>query len=237
MRLGTALLFLLLLLLGLFGAWQLARSRHFQLFGDLVDRVDTDQKVVALTFDDGPSPGYTQALLKTLAAQGVKASFFLVGSAIEAHPLEAKLIAKAGHQLGNHSYSHQRMVLMSPAAVKEELERTNALIRQAGYQGPIYFRPPYGKKLWVLPWFLARHDILSVTWDLEPDSHPKVAGNSAAIARYVVDHARPGSIILLHVMFGSRQASMAAVPAIIQGLKAKGYRFVTLKELVALRKS
>ncbi|EKE77171.1 polysaccharide deacetylase family protein [Gallaecimonas xiamenensis] len=231
----SVVLGLIALLVVLLGTWQLVNSRQVQLFGELVNRVDTDQKVIALTFDDGPAPGNTEAVLTMLAAEDVKATFFLVGSAMELHPRETMLIANAGHEIGNHSYSHQRMVLMSPGAVREELERTDALIRQSGYQGPILFRPPYGKKFVMLPWYLSHRDMTSVTWDLEPESHGDIAGNSQAITRYVLDKAKPGSILLLHVMFRSRQASLDAVPGIIEGLKAKGYRLVTVSELLALR--
>ena len=127
------------------------------------------------------------------------------------------------------------MLLMSPAAVASEIEQTDAAIRSAGYQGNILLRPPYGKKLLVLPWYLAQQNRTTIMWDLEPETDPKLASDAQAMAAYVINNAKPGSIVLLHVMYPSRQASREALPVIIEGLKQKGYRFVTVNELLALR--
>lgn len=231
------LLILLLIVLGLALIWQLSRSRTTQLFGDIVNRVNTTEKVVALTFDDGPMPTQTQMILRILKENDVKASFFLVGEAVRAHPEETEMIIQAGHEVGNHSYTHQKMVLKSPAFVSLELKKTEDALRKAGAEGPIHFRPPYGRKLAVLPYYLWKNDILSVTWDVEPESYSQTSKNSLKISQHVVNSVKPGSIVLLHVMFNSREASMNAVPEIIQELKVKGYRFVTVSELLEYHES
>ncbi|MCA2012530.1 polysaccharide deacetylase family protein [Cereibacter sphaeroides] len=226
------LLILVLLLAALSaGLWQLSRSRSYQLFGTLVTRVETDQPLVALTFDDGPTEGQTAALLGVLAGRGVRATFFLTGREIEAHPAEAAALSAAGHQLGNHSFSHQRMVLVRPSVVETELARTDAALRTAGETGPLHFRPPYGKRLFVLPWVLAEQNRLTILWDVEPDSDPNAGPER--IARAAIEQARPGSIILLHALYPSRAATREALPAIIDGLRARGFRLVTLNELLA----
>jgi len=230
----AAVLALLSLPLLLVGTWKYARSPSHQLFGALVNRVDTDSKVVALTFDDGPSEEYTAEILKILRDNDVKATFFLVGKAIQSNPAAAQSIVEAGHQIGNHSFTHSRMLLKSPDFVKQEIEATTGLIRSAGYRGAITFRPPYGKKLFTLPYYLASRDITSVTWDVAPDSVLPLNASPEDIARNAVANIRPGSIILMHVMFESRRNSMAAVPEIILALKQKGYRFVTVSQLLAL---
>lgn len=107
--------------------------------------------MVALTFDDGPTKNGDQ-LISLLAKYNVKATFFLIGKEIETYPDGAIRIVQAGHQIGNHTYSHNRMVLKRPSYIKEEIERTDQLIRQAGYKGEIDFRPPNGKKLIGLPY-------------------------------------------------------------------------------------
>ena len=221
------------LLATLYGIWQLSSARSFQLFGGLIHRVNTNEKVIALTFDDGPSKRYTDQVLAILAAEQVTATFFVTGKETKQNLFQARQLLAAGHQLGNHSYSHPRMLLMSPAAVASEIEQTDAAIRSAGYQGDILFRPPYGKKLLVLPWYLAEHNRLTIMWDLEPETDPKLASDAQAMAAYVINNAKPGSIVLLHVMYQSRQASREALPVIIEGLKQKGYRFVTVSELLA----
>lgn len=211
------------------GYW-VSKSRSFALAGQLVDRVDTPAKVVALTFDDGPT-GYTPEVLRMLGDAGIKATFYLTGAELSAARQYGAAIAAAGHEIGNHSYTHRRMVLMSPGTVADEIERTDGMIRATGYQGPITFRPPYGKKLWTLPRYLATHDRTMVTWDVEPDSATET--NADAIVAETGAQVRPGSIILLHAMYDSRTASRAAVPRIIDELRSAGYRFVTVSELLA----
>src|SRR4029077_13079541 len=102
-----------------------------QLFGDVFDRARTQERVLALTFDDGPREPDTRALLDVLDRERVRATFFMVGRAIERHPELAKDVVRRGHQVGNHSYSHARMVLVSTAFCREEITRTDALLRQA----------------------------------------------------------------------------------------------------------
>ena len=92
------------------GAWQLSKSRSYQLFGKLVTRIDTADSVVALTFDDGPNPVYTDSVLAILADSNVHATFFVVGGELAKHRDVGRRIVAAGHELGNHSYSHQRLI-------------------------------------------------------------------------------------------------------------------------------
>jgi chitin deacetylase len=226
---------LLLVLVSAVVLWQISRSRTFQFFGRLVPRVETSQKIVALTFDDGPTPYATTQVLATLEQEHVRATFFVIGGELEQHITEGKKIVAAGHELGNHTYSHERMVLVTPSFVRQEIERTDQLIRDAGYQGEIYFRPPYAKKLFALPYYLSRTGRTSITWDVEPDSFPEIAAKSDKIVAYVLSTTRPGSIIILHVMYPSRIESMKAVPKIIEGLKAQGYSFKTVSELLAIK--
>ena len=208
--------------------WRLAKSRTIQLFGSVVSRVETKQKVVALTFDDGPTQRGIDNLLPLLQRHGVKATFFVIGHELQERPELGRRIVEAGHELANHSYSHDRMILKSPRFIESELKKTDQLIRQAGEREPIDFRPPFGKKLIVLPYQLAHEGRPSIMWDLEPDTDRNESG---AIVDDVVTHVRPGSIILLHVMYGNRDASLAAVEPIIVALQQKGYSFATVREL------
>jgi peptidoglycan/xylan/chitin deacetylase (PgdA/CDA1 family) len=221
------------LVAGGYGLRELANARRFQLFGDLVARVDTSERVVALTFDDGPMAGSTEAVLAALARHRVKATFFLVGESIEAHPDQARAIAAAGHQIGNHSHSHQRMVFKSPSFIRSEVERADAAIASTGYRGEVVFRPPFGKKLVYLPCYLGRRGVPTIMWDVEPDSD--LHASAEEIVRRTVDQVRPGSIILLHVMVPARAESLRAVEPIVVELTRRGYRFVTVSELLALR--
>jgi chitin deacetylase len=217
------------------GAWRLSKSTTYQLAGDIVHRVETSTRAVALTLDDGPSPEATDAILAILREKGVKATFFLMGAELEKHPELGRKIAGEGHELGNHSYSHTRMVLKTPWFIREEIERTDRLIRDTGYSGPIHFRPPFGKKLLLLPLYLSRNRRTTITWDVAPDSDPAVPADAEKIALHALDRARPGSIILLHVMYSNRIHSTAAVGPIIDGLRARDFEFRTVSGLMSLR--
>jgi chitin deacetylase len=185
-----------------------------------------------LTFDDGPTRGPLENIIEVLGARGVRATFFVTGAELAAAPDAGRRLVAAGHELGNHTYSHERMVFRTPGFVRQEIARTDALIRASGHAGEIYFRPPFAYKLVVLPWILRRSGLTTVTWDVEPDSHPQVAASAAAIVAHVIERVRPGSIILLHVWYASRRTSRDAVPGIIDALHRKGYRFVTIGELL-----
>lgn len=233
----TAIVFagLLAVFLALYGIWQLSRSRDFQLFGEIVPRVETSEKVVALTFDDGPTPEYTDGVLDVLQERGVKATFFLMGVDAEKHPDQVRALIADGHELGNHTYTHPDMTLASVDKAKDEVERTDAALRSAGYSGEIHFRPPFGKKLIGLPLYLSDHDRKTITWDVEPESFKEIAADPKLITEHVLEKTRPGSIIILHVMYKARETSRQALPEVIDGLQARGFRFVTVSELLAMR--
>jgi peptidoglycan-N-acetylglucosamine deacetylase len=213
-------------------SFQISKSRTFQFFGEIIPRINTPQKIVALTFDDGPTPGPTEEILSILNEEGVKATFFVIGADLEKNLEEGRKIVAAGHELGNHTYSHQRMVLKTPSFIESEIERTDQLIRQAGYQSTIHFRPPFGKKLILLPYFLSRTSRKTITWDVEPDSYPEIAADSTKIVGHVMEKVTPGSIVLLHVMYKSRVESLKAVKGIITGLKGQGYSFKTVSQML-----
>ncbi|WP_028935924.1 polysaccharide deacetylase family protein [Pseudonocardia spinosispora] len=217
------------------GLWWVTNARGFQLFGDLVDRVDTADKVVALTFDDGPAPAGTQPLLDVVASRRVPATFYLIGSDLRRNPELGARIAAAGHEIGNHTYSHRRMVFVSGDVVASEIERTDELIRRTGYRGDITFRPPNGKKFYALPHYLGAHHRLTVTWDVEPNSDPETDAHASAIVEWAATRVRPGSIILLHGMYPSREQTRLAVGPLIDRLHADGYRFVTVSDLLGHR--
>ncbi len=233
MRVQSHFMFMLVLVLfSIAAVWRLSSVPDFQLFGEIKHRATIDEKLVALTFDDGPTPEKTEHILRILQDEAIPATFFLTGREVKKHPELLRQILAAGHQVGNHSFNHQRLIFKSPAYISKEIESTDELLRQHGVDGVIYFRPPYGKKLVLLPWYLMKHHRVSVTWDVAPENFPKIAKDPFALADHTVKHTKPGSIILLHVMYDSRSATMQAVPDIIRRLKAQGYRFVTVHELL-----
>ncbi len=219
----------------LYSLFKISKSRTFQFFGEIVARVETDKKIVALTFDDAPT-AHSDEVLEILAEKDVVATFYVVGQNIEKYPQEAENIVEAGQELGNHSYSHQRFLLKPLSFVELEIEKTNQLIREVGYEDEITFRPPYGKKLFLLPWYLSKHDIKTIMVDVEAETYMSKLETDEGKVNFLVDHTlektKPGSIILLHPFCESCKTSRDAIGPIVDGLQAKGYRFVTVSELL-----
>jgi len=218
------------------GLRALARSRTYQLFGRPISRVVTSDSVVALTFDDGPTDARVDSVLRILESRNVRATFFLIGGAIASAPGAARAIAASGHELGNHTYTHRHMVFKTVGTYRGEVERTDSLLRAAGARDPIFFRPPYGYKLIGLPYVLWRTSRTTVTWDVEPESYPQVARSADRIVRHVLDRVHPGSIILLHPWYPAGAPTRAALPVLIDSLRARGYRIATVNELISRRR-
>lgn len=223
---------ILLVIAVILGLWQLSNARSFQFFGEIVAEITCSDSIVALTFDDGLCSLYTDEVLAILREKEVKATFFVTGLWTEKNIDIARRIVAEGHELGNHSYSHTSLVLKGLALIREEIERTDAAIRNAGHQGNIYFRPPYGKKLFMLPWYLTRSNRTTVMWSVEPELYREVAKDANRITTHVLEHVQPGAIILMHLMYDSRRESRKALPLIIDSLRERGYEFLTISELI-----
>jgi peptidoglycan-N-acetylglucosamine deacetylase len=213
------------------GLREVVNSSTFQLFGDYVARVDTEEKVVAVTFDDGPNPVHTPQVLAVLDQQEVKATFFMMGRNVERYPDVAREVLRRGHEIGNHSYSHPKLVLMSPRRVRQEIERTDTLLRGIGVSGEIHFRPPHASKFIILPYVLVQMKKLSVLGDVDPEEWK---GHSASVMTdSILRQVRPGSIIGLHDPLGAR--TLRTLQNILPALASRGYRFETVSALVRRR--
>lgn len=221
---------LLLLCLLLFGSYELMNARSYQLFGNITNSIETDEKVVALTFDDGPTKNVEQ-VLHLLEQYNAKATFFLIGQDIEKFPEETKAIIEADHQVGNHTFSHARMIFKSPTFIKEEIDKTDELIHEAGYKGEIDFRPPNGKKLVFLPYYLKQQEKETITWNIEPDTFFTTPEEKID---YVLEAIHPGSIILLHPMYDQSGDELQVIEEILKALTKEGYRFITVDDLQTL---
>lgn len=216
----------------LWGTWQIARTSRFQLLGDWVRHVPVEEPLLALSFDDGPHPIYTEQILALLEAHDARASFFMVGEQVAKHPEVARAVLDAGHEIGNHSWSHERMLLRSPGWMREEIAATDGALRTVGVRGTIHFRPPFGKKLLVLPWVLSRQDRLSVLFDVIPNPPDYLEGDPELIAADIQARARPGSIVVLHDGGGERRETVEATRLVLERMGAEGWRFVTVSELL-----
>lgn len=213
----------------LFGLNSVSKAPCFQLIGDLTCRVETGDKVVALSFDDGPTPAGVAAILPVLDRYDAEATFFLIGGDLQRYPEAARDILAAGHELGNHTYSHKRNVGRSRAFYRDEIGKTERLLHEAGSDTGL-FRPPYGRKLVGLPQEVERAGLKTITWDVadQADLFPE----PAAYAKDIVDRVRPGSIILIHAMYRSNTTAREALPIILAELRNRGYDIVTVSELM-----
>ncbi|HEX5181641.1 MAG TPA: polysaccharide deacetylase family protein [Allosphingosinicella sp.] len=223
---------LVLLLLG-YSLLRLADARCFALTGEAICHVETDAPVVALSLDDGPTPQGVATATAALRRAGAHATFFLIGSAVEQHPELVRQILADGNEVGNHSYSHVRMIGRPSAFYDAEIGRTDTALRRAGVAAPNLFRPPYAKKLIGLPRAVARHGYKMILWDVED---PRGARDPADYAARIVRQARPGSIVLMHLMYSHNGNARAALPLVLRGLQARGFKVVTVGELLKLRR-
>lgn len=186
----------------------------------------TGNKVIALTFDDGPGP-HTAHLLDILDQYGAKATFFLIGSKVSGQASIVRSIQARGHQLGNHSWSHPELPKLPVDQIASEIDRTNEAIRQATGITPSILRPPYGAVNGVVLEQLRLRGMSSILWSV--DTRDWADRNSQIVCSRAVAGARPGAIILMHDI---HQTSVGAVPCILSALKQQGYSFVTVQGLL-----
>jgi peptidoglycan/xylan/chitin deacetylase (PgdA/CDA1 family) len=209
--------------------WQVSKARCFTLVGSVTCRVDTAEPVIALSFDDGPTEEGVRYALAELGRSRVKATFFLTGREVQERPRLVRDLVAAGHEVANHSYSHEQMVARAPSFYEREIALTHSLIEAAGAEGATLFRPPYGKKLIGLPRAVERQGYRIIMWDVEDPADTK---DAQAYATRIVSQARPGSIILMHIMYDSNGVARAALPLVIEGLRTKNFKITTVGQLL-----
>lgn len=183
-----------------------------------------DVKRIALTFDDGPHPYYTQQLLDGLKEREVKASFFVTGEHALLHPDIIERMAEEGHLIGNHTYSHMQLNAGNREEFKEELLKTNEIITGITGKEVIYVRPPYGS--WDKK-FETEINMFPVLWSVDPLDW--CSDNVACITNNVTAKVEENDIILMHDYYAS---SVTAALKIIDELQARGYVFVTVEEIL-----
>lgn len=227
-RLTLAAIVLAALLALLYALFEISRATCWQLVGTPVCQVATQEKLVALSFDDGPTPQGVDAVLPVLAAHDARATFFLIGNDLARNAGQARRLLTAGHELGNHSYTHGRMWGLFPGAYEDEIRRTDALLRAEGAT-PAFFRPPYGKRLTGLPIAVERTGYRTIMWSFED---PMTETDPRRYADTILAQVRPGAVVIMHVMYRGNQVARDALPLILEGLKARGYRAVTVGELL-----
>lgn len=190
--------------------------------------IRVDGPFIAMTFDDGPSRTLTPKLLDLLAARQIKATFFVIGQNVAEYPEVIARAVRDGHEIGSHTWSHPNLGRMSDDAVRLQLKRTeDAIVRAAGVR-PTLLRPPYGsitprQKRWI-------HDQFGyqiVMWDVDPLDWRRPG--PITVCNRIVKETRPGSIVLSHDIHAG---TIEAMPATLNQLMARGFKFVTVSELI-----
>ncbi|MBD2436564.1 polysaccharide deacetylase family protein [Nostoc sp. FACHB-110] len=190
-------------------------------------------KVIALTFDDGPGPKNTAQVLEILKKNHIKATFFLVGEMVSFYPQIVKQIAADGHVLGNHTWHHWYR-RMDVATAASEINRTADIIYKLTGVKTTLFRPPGGFLHNGLVDYAKSQNYAIMMWsDESGDSQRR--GQAASLIKNVEKNAKPGGIVLMHDGGGNRSRSVKALPQIIADLRAKGYKFVTIPELLEMQ--
>jgi len=242
-----ALVALVLLAAGIFAAYEVVENPANQLFGRTLVNGPPDRHVVALTYDDGPNPPYTDRILEVLRAEHVRATFFVVGRAVVAYPAVVKREAADGNAIGNHTWSHGHLVLYDAGGLRRTLERTDAAIYAATNQHTRIMRPPFGSRDWLVLDEVRKLGYTPVMWSV-PLANDWEYPPAHTIASRVLRYAHDGAIIALHdgnrgIVCSSahvaprtcdRSADVEATRLIVETLKREGYRFVTIPELLRM---
>lgn len=200
-------------------------------YPDVVFRVDTDKKLVALTFDDGPHPYFTPMLLEVLSQERAPATFFLLGRQVEKYPRIAARIVREGHELGNHGYSHRAMRFLSWKDIYREIRKTERLVAYHVGVKTTLFRPPYGE---IVPMIVNVNRYAGyklIRWSIDPKDWDQ-SRNAATIAEHVLTAVKPGDVLLFHDGGRNQEEAIQAVRQIIRVLKKQGYQFVTVSQLL-----
>lgn len=211
---------------------------YFSYFDPALDlyfeKINTTEKMVALTFDDGPSKEYTERILDLLKKHDIKATFFVLGRNVEKLPHIFKRTYEEGHEIGNHTWTHPKLKYLWPSEIISEIEKTDQIIRNFGYLDPIHFRSPYLKIPIHLPWVLKRIKKFNILCDIDPRDHkvPSVKD----IVKTIMSELRPGSIILMHDANADKNNTVKSLDLFIPAVKKMGYKFVTVDQLLRFHK-
>lgn len=196
----------------------------------------TDQKVVALTFDDGPDSVYTPQIMDVLKEHKIKATFFLIGNRAELFPEVIKRMVKEGHVVGNHTMNHPDILKLNQAQTEKEImDCEQVLAKYTGYNTAL-FRSPYGSLDPDKVRFIKKQGYKIIAWNV--DSLDWKSLSAEQVKYNILDNVREGSIILQHSSGGKEEnleGTVAALPEIIEILRGEGYKFVTVPELLDIR--
>ncbi len=220
------------------GAYNYAAHPNMQNWKDqklVITDVKTKQKVVSLTFDDGPDPKNTPAVLDVLKKHHTAATFFLVGSRAETNPALVKRMASEGHEIGNHSMSHADYNGKNIEFIRNDIKQCNDVIYKICKQRPELYRPPGGYLSYDLVALTQKEKLKIAYWTYQQDSKDWKSGTkSSQIASHIVKNIKPGQIIILHDGSSNGMESAKALDILIPELKRQEYKFVTMGQLIRM---
>jgi polysaccharide deacetylase family sporulation protein PdaB len=206
---------------------------YFESRGSIVWEVNTKEKMIALTFDDGPDPRYTQPILKLLEKYQAKATFFVIGSKAERNSALINEMIQNGHEIGNHTYRHPKVHTISLFQLQREIREADDIIHAITGIYPSLFRPPggvYDEKVVEAAKF---GNQIVVMWSWKQDTKDWRNPGTQKIIDKVCKNARPGNIVLFHDAGGNRTQTVQAVEGILDKLTKEGYTFVTVSQLLS----
>jgi peptidoglycan/xylan/chitin deacetylase (PgdA/CDA1 family) len=236
-RLGQCLLLLLLLCafaMPAQGYTNLAQQKRlWRKAGDVVWERYPAEKVVALTFDDGPNPTYTQAVVNELDKYGDKGTFFVIGSRVVQYPELVKMVAEHGHELGLHGFAHRNMSVWNESRLNDDLKKAEESLAGLGITTHL-FRPPLGEVSATLVTVARQRGYQVIMWSWTQDTRDWTRPAPQKIAAHVLKNVRAGDIILLHDGTGNRRNTLLALGLILEGLHKGGYRVTTVSDLLRL---
>lgn len=191
---------------------------------------ENDRMEIALSFDDGPHPHYTPIILDILAEYGIHATFFMVGENVTYYPAAAEAVVAAGHEVGNHTFSHRRFSRMNEHELLDEIAACEDAISSVAECRPHFIRPPEGELNDTMRRVIGALDYRIVLWDV--DTRDWAHTPPEQICTHILDTVRPGDIILMHDFIGHNSPTPEALRLVIPRLLERGYHFVTVGELV-----
>ena len=199
--------------------------------GVTFSRVSVGEPIVAMTFDDGPHPRNTPRLLDMLRDRNIKATFYVIGRNVDLYPALTRRIVAEGHEIGNHTYTHGNLTKMSDAKVREEMVKCRTSIAKAAGVQPRTMRPPYGALLQRQRSMIhSEFGYPTIMWSVDPRDWQR-PGPSVVTSR-ILSGTTPGAIILAHDLHAP---TVDAMPGTLDGLLRKGYKFVTVSQLLAMK--
>lgn len=195
--------------------------------------VRNDGNFIALTFDDGPHPKNTPRLLDILRQRNIRATFYVIGNSVKLYPEIARRIVAEGHEIGNHTYNHPNLTKLSNASVRKELDTTrDAIIKATGVR-PRTMRPPYGAlRTNQRQMIHSEYGYPTILWNVDPLDWKRPG--TAVVKSRILSGTKSGSIVLAHDLHST---TVDAMPTTLDALLAKGFRFVTVSQLLYMKQS